>query len=228
MRIGVDVGGTHTDAVLVGKEGIASSTKVVTDHEDLLNSVLSALRGVLGNVDSKRIKAITLSTTLTTNALLEGKTDRVGVIVSSGPGVDPAHHRIGDAYFVIDGSIDHRGEERKALNRLQLEEAVASCRDQGIRAYAVATKFSTRTPEHELIMESSIDRDDADVISAGHRLSGALNFPRRITKHITILLSGEGTTNLPSPSRRASQGWVSMRLYMCSRPMVEPCRSLRR
>ncbi|MGO9379703.1 MAG: hydantoinase/oxoprolinase family protein [Dissulfurispiraceae bacterium] len=181
MRIGVDVGGTHTDAVLVGKEGIASSTKVVTDHEDLLNSVLSALRGVLGNVDSKRIKAITLSTTLTTNALLEGKTDRVGVIVSSGPGVDPAHHRIGDAYFVIDGSIDHRGEERKALNRLQLEEAVASCRDQGIRAYAVATKFSTRTPEHELIMESSIDRDDADVISAGHRLSGALNFPRRIT-----------------------------------------------
>jgi len=71
---------------------------------------LSALREILGNVDPKRIEAITLSTTLTTNALLEEKaTGRV--IVSSGPGVDPAYHRIGDAYFVVDGSIDHRGED---------------------------------------------------------------------------------------------------------------------
>ena len=179
MRIGLDVGGTHTDAVLVGKEGIVSSTKVVTDHDDLLTSVLSAFREVLGSVDPKRIEAITLSTTLTTNALLEEKANRVGVIVSSGPGIDPAHFSIGDAYFVVDGSIDHRGEERKALDRRQLEEAVENCRNQGIMAFAVATKFSTRNPIHELRMESSIDRD-ADVITAGHRLSGGLNFPRRI------------------------------------------------
>jgi N-methylhydantoinase A/oxoprolinase/acetone carboxylase beta subunit len=179
MRIGLDVGGTHTDAVLIGKEGIVSSSKVVTEHDDLLKSVLSALREILGNVDPKRIEAITLSTTLTTNALLEEKADRVGVIVSSGPGIEPAYHRIGDAYFVVDGSIDHRGEERKPLDRQQLEEAVASCREQGIRAYAVATKFSTRNPSHELRMESIIDRD-ADVITAGNRLSGGLNFPRRI------------------------------------------------
>ena len=179
MRIGLDVGGTHTDAVLVGKEGIVSSAKVITDHDDLLKSVLSAFREILHNIDPKRIEAITLSTTLSTNALLEEKADRVGVIVSSGPGVDPAHHRIGDAYFVVDGSIDHRGEERKILDRRQLEESVASCRNQGIRAFAVATKFSTRNPMHELLMESSIDRD-ADVITAGNRLSGGLNFPRRI------------------------------------------------
>ena len=179
MRIGLDVGGTHTDAVLVGKEGIVSSAKVVTDHDDLLNSALSAFREILGNADAKRIEAITLSTTLTTNALLEDKADRVGVIVSSGPGVNPAHHRIGDAYFVVDGSIDHRGEERKPLDKRQLEDAVANCRNQGIRAFAVATKFSTRNPMHELLMESSIDRD-ADVITVGNRLSGGLNFPRRI------------------------------------------------
>ena len=179
MRIGLDIGGTHTDAVLVGKEGIVSSAKVVTNHDDLLNSVLSAFREILVNIDPKRIEAITLSTTLSTNALLEEKADRVGVIVSSGPGVDPEYHRIGDAYFVVDGSIDHRGEERKTLDRRQLEDAVASCRNQGIRAFAVATKFSTRNPGHELLMESSIDRD-ADVITAGSRLSGGLNFPRRI------------------------------------------------
>ncbi len=180
MRIGLDVGGTHTDAVLVGKKGIIATAKVKTDHEQLLNSVLPALKEVLGEADRKNIENITLSTTLTTNALLENKTDQVGVIVSSGPGIDPQHYRIGDAYFIIDGSIDHRGLEKRSLDKKQLEQAVNDCRDRGIKAYAVATKFSTRNPDHELLMESAIGRD-ASVITAGHRLSGGLNFPRRIT-----------------------------------------------
>ncbi len=180
MRIGLDVGGTHTDAVLVGNKGIATTAKVLTDHDDLLKSVLAALREVLKGTDPQGIKGITLSTTLTTNALLEGKADRVGVLVSSGPGIAPDNYRIGDAYFIVDGVIDHRGQERKALDKRQLEDAVATCRNQGIRAFAVASKFSTRNPDHELIMESAIGRD-ADFITAGHRLSGSLNFPRRIT-----------------------------------------------
>jgi len=180
MRIGLDVGGTHTDAVLIGDKGIIATAKVVTDHELLLNSVLSALKEVIRGADQKSIEAVTLSTTLTTNALLEGKADRVGVIVSSGPGIDPHHFRIGDAYFVIDGSIDHRGIEKKALDNKQLDHAVRACREKSIRAYAVATKFSTRNSTHELLMEAGIG-GEADVITAGHRLSGGLNFPRRIT-----------------------------------------------
>ncbi len=180
MKIGLDVGGTHTDAVLVGKQGIIAAAKVKTDHEQLLNSVLPALKEVLGTVDRKSVENITLSTTLTTNALLESKTDQVGVIVSSGPGIDPQHYRMGDAYYVIDGSIDHRGMEKKSLDTKQLEQAVSACRERGIRTYAVATKFSTRNPSHELLMEAAAGKD-ASVITAGHRLSGGLNFPRRIT-----------------------------------------------
>ena len=180
MRIGLDVGGTHTDAVLISREGIVSSAKVQTDHNDLLNSILQALGDILRNADARQIEAVTLSTTLTTNALLEGKADRVGVIVSSGPGIDAVAHRIGDAYHVIDGSIDHRGEERRPLDIKQLGDAIADCRRLGIRSYAVATKFSVRNPAHELLMESCIGAD-SDVITAGHRISGSLNFPRRIT-----------------------------------------------
>ena len=180
MRIGLDVGGTHTDAVLMGSNGIIATAKVVTDHEHLLNSVLSALEKVMRDADHLGIEAVTLSTTLTTNALLEGKADRVGVLVSAGPGIDPKHFCIGDAYFVIDGSIDHRGLEQEPLDNDQLDHAVKSCKKAGIRAYAVATKFSTRNPAQELLMEASIG-GDADVITAGHRLSGSLNFPRRVT-----------------------------------------------
>ncbi|HMK60474.1 MAG TPA: hydantoinase/oxoprolinase family protein [Dissulfurispiraceae bacterium] len=179
MRIGLDVGGTHTDAVLVSAEGIVSTAKIETNHDDLLTSVLSAFKQILNNADPSKIEAITLSTTLTTNILLEGKAEEVGVIVSSGPGIDPELHRIGKNFFPIDGSIDHRGEERKTINKSQLEDSVAECRKKGIRAYAAVSKFSTRNPAHELLMESVIGRE-ADIITAGHRISGGLNFPRRI------------------------------------------------
>ncbi|HMK55243.1 MAG TPA: hydantoinase/oxoprolinase family protein [Dissulfurispiraceae bacterium] len=179
MRIGLDVGGTHTDAVLVGTEGLVSIAKVETDRDNLLASVLSAFQQILNDADPKKVEAVTLSTTLTTNVLLEGKAEEVGVIVSSGPGIDPLLHRAGSHFFAVDGSIDHRGEERRPLNKRQLEDAVAEFRGQGIRAYAVVTKFSTRNPSHELLIESAIGRE-ADIITAGHRVSGGLNFPRRI------------------------------------------------
>jgi N-methylhydantoinase A/oxoprolinase/acetone carboxylase beta subunit len=180
MRIGIDVGGTHTDAVIVGENGIVSAAKVVTDHDHLLTSVLSALTEVIKESDSSMVSGVTLSTTLTTNAILEGKIDKVGVIVSSGPGIDPANYSIGDSYFVIEGSIDHRGEERKKLERSQIEAAVKSCKSRGMHAYAVVTKFSTRNPDHELAIEEGIG-EKSGFITAGHRLSGGLNFPRRIT-----------------------------------------------
>jgi N-methylhydantoinase A/oxoprolinase/acetone carboxylase beta subunit len=180
MRIGIDVGGTHTDAVIVSDRGIVAAAKVVTDHDHLLTSVLSAVTGVLKEADSSSVTGVTLSTTLTTNAILEGKADEVGVMVSSGPGIDPANHKIGDSYFVIEGSIDHRGAERKKLDSVQLEAAVESCKARGINAYAAVTKFSTRNPDHELAIEECIG-NERGIITAGHRLSGGLNFPRRIT-----------------------------------------------
>ncbi len=180
MRIGLDVGGTHTDAVVVGKGGIVATAKVLTDHSNLLNSVMAALTEVLSQVGAKSIRGITLSTTLTTNALLEGKNEQVGVIVSSGPGIDPTYFGIGKAYYVIEGSIDHRGIERKVLDKRQLDAAIESCRQQDLRSYALITKFSTRNPGQELLMEAGL-AGQADFITAGHRLSGGLNFPRRIT-----------------------------------------------
>ena len=89
MIIGLDVGGTHTDVVLVGRKGLIKEIKVPTDPSDLFNSVLTGLTAITKDHDSEKINRIVLSTTLTTNAIVQNKTQPVGMIVAGGPGIDP-------------------------------------------------------------------------------------------------------------------------------------------
>lgn len=188
VYLGIDVGGTHTDAVAMFRDQVAASCKVVTDHDNLLGSVTSALNEVLSELKDERVTRLNLSTTLTTNAIVSGKTEDVGVLVSAGPGIDPAHQHIGGFYHVVPGALDHRGFEIKPLETQKLEEAVQSCKEAGVRVFAAVSKFCTRNPGHELAMREAIDRifdqdahATADFITLGHNLSGLLNFPRRIS-----------------------------------------------
>ena len=89
MIIGLDVGGTHTDVVLLDKQGLRKEAKVLTNPSDLFNSVLAGLTAVTEDLDPDAVDRIVLSTTLTTNAVVQQKTPAVGMIVSSGPGIDP-------------------------------------------------------------------------------------------------------------------------------------------
>lgn len=179
MLLGIDVGGTHTDAVVLDETGIKASAKVVTDHDNLLRPIRAAMEAVLSQVDPSRVTRLNLSTTLSTNSIIEGKTENVGVIVSAGPGIDPENHRIGGYYYIVDGAIDHRGTTIKELDRDQLETAVQACRDAGVRVFSAVAKFSTRNPAYEQAIKDCIG-PDADFITMGHSLSGVLNFPRRI------------------------------------------------
>lgn len=178
MWLGLDVGGTHTDAVLVDESGVISSVKVPTDHQNLINSVESAFSKLLEKNNHNDIARINLSTTLSTNAIVEGKTEKVGVIVSSGPGINPSFFSCGQEYHVIDGSIDHRGKEVKKLDATQLKNAVSACRKEGVKVFSAVTKFSTRNPSQEEHIRDAIG--NANFITLGHRLSGVLGFPRRI------------------------------------------------
>ena len=179
MYLGIDVGGTHTDAVAMFNGEVAASCKVKTNHNNLLASIRAALDDVLGALKGVRITRLNLSTTLSTNAIVEGKTENVGVLVSAGPGIDPDYFHIGRCYHVIPGAIDHRGFEVKALNLQELDASIACCRQMSMRVWAVVSKFSTRNPAHEQAMLERLAAD-ADHVSLGHRLSGLLNFPRRI------------------------------------------------
>ena len=187
--LGIDAGGTHTDAVLCGPEGILAGAKAPTCHEDLPSSVRAALAALekaleerFGPEGPARLRAadrVTVGTTLAVNALVQGRADRVALALSAGPGLAPARFAIGDDVCILPGGLDHRGVEVTPLDTLPLADACAAWKKKGVRAVACVGKFSPRNAAHELAM--------ADVVRAagltpvcGHSLSGELNFPRRI------------------------------------------------
>ena len=180
MYCGLDVGGTHTDAVLVDEGGaVVAAGKVLTDHNDLIDTVHRSLDGVLDGRQSAGIRWINLSTTLSTNAIVEGKNEEVGVMVSAGPGINPFSYSIGENYHFIRGAIDHRGFEIQMLDEREAGVIAKKYAKKGLRVYATVSKFSTRNPAHELRIGEMLN-GQADFVSLGHRLSGELNFPRRI------------------------------------------------
>jgi N-methylhydantoinase A/oxoprolinase/acetone carboxylase beta subunit len=103
MIIGLDVGGTHTDVVLIGKDGLEKQIKVSTDTSALFETVLAGLEKITENVPIEQISHAVLSTTLTTNAIVQEKLNPAGMIVCGGPGIDPEVFRTGPHYHVVPG-----------------------------------------------------------------------------------------------------------------------------
>jgi N-methylhydantoinase A len=179
MIIGLDVGGTHTDIVLVGENGLERRIKVPTDTSALFQTVLTGIEKITANIPSEKIKHAVLSTTLTTNAIVQNKLSPAGMIVSAGPGIDPEAFRTNKHYFTVSGTIDHSGKEIKPIDKYEIEEIASRIKSEGIRHVGVVGKFSARNPEHEIEIEKII-APYFDKIFLGHRISGHLNFPRRI------------------------------------------------
>ena len=179
MIIGLDVGGTHTDVVLLDNQGLRKEIKVPTDASDLFGSVLAGLTAITEGIDPETVDRLVLSTTLTTNAVVQHQTPPVGMIVSSGPGIDPEFYRTNAYYYAVAGSIDHRGREVEPIDTGEIEKIIDALKKEGIRYVGVVGKFSTRNPAHELEIYRILN-NDFDKVFLGHRVSGNLNFGRRI------------------------------------------------
>ena len=180
MYIGIDAGGTHTDAAVVEQGKVVAIAKVVTRHDDLPASVREALAALRG-VDVRRAARVTLGTTLAVNAVVQGKTDAVGLLLSAGPGLAPERSALGNFVHVAAGGLDHRGCEVTPLDVSGVAEAARAWGAAGVRACAVVGKFSPRNPAHEQRMAEALSAAlPQAAVTRGHALSGALNFPRRV------------------------------------------------
>ena len=179
MLIGIDVGGTTTDAVIVDGNRVVKTAYVPTDHDNLMKCLLGALDELVAGVDTAKVERVVLSTTLITNMIAEGKTDPVALVLIPGPGTNPRDYNLGES-IILDGAIDFRGSEIDPLREAQIKDAASQIKDKGLSRVAVVGKFCQRNHSHELkageILAAGLPGAQ---IELGHRVSGQLNFPRR-------------------------------------------------
>jgi len=191
-RIGIDVGGTHTDGVLIENNKIVKKEKVLTNHENLFESLIDVFNKLSENFPSEDIKKITISSTLTTNLIIENKLPKVGLIISGGPGIKLDYFLKDENSFILDGFIDHRGRVIRDINLKEIDTIINTLIANDVHTCAVCTKFSVRNPVHEIKIKERIE-NFFDNVSCGHIFSGSLNFPRRI--NTSYLNAGVYNTN---------------------------------
>ena len=175
MRIGVDVGGTNTDAALMDDENVLASVKTPTT-EDIGSGIISAIRLVLDNsgVSVSDIGNIMLGTTQFTNALVERRRlNEVGIIRLALPATDSLPPlvdwpgelvaEIGKNIFLVNGGYEFDGREISALDRRAVTGAAREFRRRGIRAVAVSSVFSPIDSRMEKITEDIVRNEIPDV-----------------------------------------------------------------
>jgi N-methylhydantoinase A/oxoprolinase/acetone carboxylase beta subunit len=185
LLLGVDTGGTYTDAVLIRDErDVIASAKSLTTRHDLAIGIGGAVRAVLAQarVAAHEIALASLSTTLATNALVEGQGGRVGLIYIGFDARDLTAQGLADALagdpaLVLAGGHSHAGTEAAPLDLPALDAWLDAHGD--VSAYAVAAQFATRNPGHELAAAALITARTGRPVSLSHHLSARLNGPKR-------------------------------------------------
>lgn len=178
MLLGLDVGGTFTDAVIIEGHRVVSSAKRRTTKDNLMQGIGEALDAVLASCDTSNIEQVTLSTTVVTNTIVEEKEQAVDLYVVTGPG-----RNVDDIFPVspiyLQGYTDHRGivVERTSTDGV-CDIARMVQERSGTDLAAVSAKFGVRNPQEELSITEAL-KERYNTISNGSLLSGSLNFPRR-------------------------------------------------
>ena len=186
VLLGVDTGGTYTDAVLLRDEdAVIASAKSLTTRQDLAIGVGNAVRAVLAeaDIDPSEIALASLSTTLATNALVEGQGGRVALVYIGFRERDLEAHGLaealkGDPSIVLAGGHNHAGAEAAPLDEKGLITFLETHKAE-VSGFAVASQFATRNPAHELRAAELVAEITGRPVSASHQLSAKLNGPKR-------------------------------------------------
>src|SRR5438876_4731761 len=177
-RVGVDIGGTFTDIVLLGSDGTIHTKKVSSSIENYAQAIVEGLSDVFREtgLSGGAIEEIRHGTTVASNAILEHKGARVGLITTKGfrdvleirtlrmpklydlAWTKPAP--LVERYLrkVVDERIDHRGHVDRALDPADAERAVDALLAEKVEAIAVCLINSFTNPAHELMLKEIVLR----------------------------------------------------------------------
>jgi N-methylhydantoinase A/oxoprolinase/acetone carboxylase beta subunit len=186
LLLGIDTGGTFTDAALFDEaRGVVAKAKALTTHSDLAKGIGAAVAAALAQSGeaAERIALVSLSTTLATNAMVEGQGGRVGLVFI---GFDPADAERpdlrsalhGDPVITVAGGHDPFGEERAPLDLATLSSE-ARRQAPALSGFAVTARFGTLNPTHEIAARDLLRRETGLPVTCGHELSARLDGPKR-------------------------------------------------
>ncbi len=221
--LGIDTGGTFTDAVVYdhGADRVLATAKTPTRHDDLYSCVVEAMSSMLGGgrdtsastPSAADIGLVAVSTTLATNALVEGAVRPAGLVAigfepealarvglhagAAGTG-EASNSRAGAGermsrnlatapLVIVGGGHSAHGDERDPLDVAELAAAIDRI-DDSVEAYAVAAQFSVRNAAHELEARDAIAQRTGKPVTCSHELSPNLGGPRRA---VTTLLNAQ-------------------------------------
>ena len=192
LFLGIDTGGTYTDAVLWSEaEGVAAKAKALTTRHDLAEGISGAVDSVLekARVDPAAVKLVSMSTTLATNALVEGQGGRVALVMIGFSEADLSRDGLRaalgtDPVVFCPGGHDVHGNAHPL--HLEALEAVLPELASSVSGFAVCAYFAVRNPAHEIAARDLIRERTGLPVTASHELSARLGGPRRA---LTTLLN---------------------------------------
>jgi N-methylhydantoinase A len=205
-RIGIDVGGTFTDVVLINNEtGHVSVVKVLNRHEDRAETVVEGIERLLdeAGVEAGEIDWISHGTTITTNAVIERKGAKTALITNKnfrdileiGRFARPAEliyrvHEDKPAPLVprylrlgVSCRVDRHGDVVTELDEQDLAQAIAAIREEEVESVAVCFLFSFLNPAHEERVRESLSAalPNLDIVLSSEILREFREFPRTAT-----------------------------------------------
>jgi N-methylhydantoinase A/oxoprolinase/acetone carboxylase beta subunit len=198
VALGIDTGGTYTDAALVDHASgeVVIGAKALTTHYDLSLGIGQAVAAVFDGqaVPPAEVDLVALSTTLATNAIVEGRGSPVCLLLI---GYDPVlirqygfeHDLVTQDVVYLRGGHDEAGNEVRPLDEAAAREAILARRDR-VEAFAISGYFGVRNPAHELRVRALVEEltvpasGQAEMplpVTCGHELTTRLNAVRRAT-----------------------------------------------
>ena len=176
IGLGFDTGGTYTDAVLMdlATNEVIQKSKALTTRDDLSVGVRNTLTGFDREL-LKKVAMVSLSSTLATNSIVEGKGCRVALICI-GEEFDMSVSV--DLHTTVAGGHDLTGKEVKELDTESAKKFMASLKGKA-DSIAINSYLSVRNPEHELRLKKMAKDLLSIPVVCGHELSSSLGYHER-------------------------------------------------
>jgi N-methylhydantoinase A/oxoprolinase/acetone carboxylase beta subunit len=186
LGLGIDTGGTYTDAAIMDMSDgtVIESNKALTTYPDLITGIKNSIEG-LDSRCLKKIKFVSVSTTLATNTTLEGKGYPAGLILIG----HTIPKKLASRYVIsIQGGHDSDGNEIAPLEDLETVRDFVRQVKNKVAAFAVSGYFGVRNPKHELKVKEVVQEMTGLPVVCGHELSMNLGAYERA---VTALLNAE-------------------------------------